>query len=108
MKPIFFNHKEELWNSWSHFGGIVLGVAMGIAFLVFCSRHEDGWATAGVVLYLFGMLCSYIASTVYHAMSAWSKWKERLRKWDHAAIYWYIAGIYSPITLIALLQQDYW
>ena len=108
MKPIFFNHKEELWNSWSHFGGIVLGVAMGIAFLVFCSRHEDGWATAGVVLYLFGMLCSYIASTVYHAMSAWSKWKERLRKWDHAAIYWHIAGSYSPITLIALRQQDYW
>ena len=108
MKPIFFNHKEELWNSWSHFGCIVLGVAMAIAFLVFCSRHEDGWATAGVVLYLFGMLCSYIASTVYHAMSAWSKWKERLRKWDHAAIYWHIAGSYSPITLIALRQQDYW
>ncbi len=108
MKNIFFNHKEELWNSWSHFAGIVLGVAMGIAFLVFCSRHEDGWATAGVILYLFGMLCSYIASTVYHALSAWSKWKERLRKWDHAAIYWHIAGSYSPITLIALRQQDYW
>ena len=31
-----------------------------------------------------------------------SKWKERLRKWDHAAIYWHIAGSYSPLTLVAL------
>lgn len=108
MRRIFFNHREELWNSWSHFGGILLGVGMGIAFLIYCGRIGNGWATAGVVLYLFGMLCSYVASTIYHALSAWSKWKERMRKWDHAAIYWHIAGSYSPITLIALRQQGYW
>ncbi len=34
--------------------------------------------------------------------------KERLRKWDHAAIYWHIAGSYSPITLIAMREQGYW
>ena len=54
------------------------------------------------------MLCSYVASTVYHALSAWSPWKERLRKWDHAAIYWHIAGSYSPITLIAMRNYGYW
>jgi len=69
---------------------------------------HNGWATAGIILYLFGMLMSYIASTTYHAISAWSKWKERLRKWDHAAIYWHIAGSYSPITLIAMREQGYW
>jgi putative membrane protein len=54
------------------------------------------------------MLFSYITSTVYHALSAHSVWKERLRKWDHAAIYWHIAGSYSPITLIALRNQGAW
>ena len=54
------------------------------------------------------MLGSYITSTIYHAMPLRSKWKERLRHWDHAAIYWHIAGSYSPITLIALRQQGYW
>lgn len=105
---IFYSHKEELWNSWSHAGGIFLGVAFGAIFLYFCFSHGNGWATAGVILYLVGMLGSYIASTVYHALSAWSPWKERLRKWDHAAIYWHIAGSYSPITLIALRDQGYW
>ena len=105
---IFYNHKEELWNSWSHAGGIFLGVAFGAIFLYLCFSRGNGWATAGVILYLVGMLGSYIASTVYHALSAWSPWKERLRKWDHAAIYWHIAGSYSPITLIALRQEGYW
>ena len=107
-RKIFFSHKEELWNSWSHAGGIAMGVIFGIIFLIWCFRSGNGWATAGVILYLFGMLFSYIASTTYHALSARSKWKERLRKWDHAAIYWHIAGSYSPITLICLRHQGYW
>ena len=103
-----FSHREELWNSWSHAGGIALGVAFGIVFLVWCFESHNGWATAGVILYLFGMLCSYAASTIYHALSARSVWKERLRRWDHAAIYWHIAGSYSPITLVALRGDGLW
>lgn len=64
--------------------------------------------TRGVSLYLFGMLGSYVASTAYHAMSRRNPWKERLRRWDHAAIYWHIAGSYSPLTLVALREQGYW
>ena len=69
---------------------------------------ESSWASIGVALYLFGMLGSYIASTVYHALPLRSKWKERLRRWDHAAIYWHIAGSYSPLTLVALRNEGYW
>ena len=54
------------------------------------------------------MLGSYISSTVYHALPRRSKWKERLRRWDHAAIYWHIAGSYSPITLVALRSDGWW
>ena len=54
------------------------------------------------------MLASYITSTVYHALPLRTKAKEVLRRFDHAAIYWHIAGSYSPITLIALREQGYW
>ena len=105
---IRYTKKEELWNTWSHAGGILLGVVVGIAFLVYVFGKEDNWARIGVILYLFGMLASYVASTVYHSLPLRSKWKERLRKWDHAAIYWHIAGSYSPLTLTALRQEGLW
>ena len=105
---IRYTKKEEIWNAWSHGGGILLGVVFGIIFLVWCFQADNNWARVGVILYLFGMLGSYVASTLYHSMKHHSKWKERLRKWDHAAIYWHIAGSYSPLTLTALREQGYW
>ena len=105
---IRYTKKEEIWNATSHGGGILLGVVFGIIFLIWCFQSDNNWARVGVILYLFGMLGSYVASTLYHSMKHHSKWKERLRKWDHAAIYWHIAGSYSPLTLVALREQGYW
>ena len=105
---IKYTRREEIWNAASHGGGIVLGVVFGIIFLVWCFQSDNIWARVGVILYLFGMLGSYVASTLYHSMKHHSKWKERLRRWDHAAIYWHIAGSYSPLTLVALRSQGYW
>ena len=105
---IIYSKGEERTNYLSHAGGILLGLIVGICFLVYGYRHENPWMQWGVWLYMFGMLGSYITSTVYHACPATSKWKEKLRKWDHAAIYWHIAGSYSPITLVALREQGYW
>ena len=99
---IRYTKREEIWNATSHGGGILLGVVFGVIFLVWCFQSDNNWARWGVILYLFGMLGSYVASTIYHSIRHHSKWKERLRRWDHAAIYWHIAGSYSPITLVAL------
>lgn len=105
---IRYTRREERWNSWSHAAGAVLAVVVGTVFIVMAARAADGWASLGVSLYLAGMLASYVASTVYHALPAQSPWKERLRRWDHAAIYWHIAGSYSPITLVAMRDQGLW
>ncbi len=88
--------------------GMLLGIVIGTIFVVMCVYGGDAWAGWAVGLYLFGMLCSYITSTLYHALPAQSKSKRHLRKWDHAAIYWHIAGSYSPITLMALRSESAW
>ena len=105
---IRYTKREEIWNAVSHGGGVLMGVVFGIIFLIWCFQSDNNWARWAVILYLFGMLGSYVASTLYHSMKHHSKWKERLRRWDHAAIYWHIAGSYSPLTLVALREQGYW
>ena len=105
---IRYTRNEEQLNTWSHAAGIAIGIVVGIIFLVMCAGPDHDWARLGVILYLVGMIGSYVLSTVYHAMPRRSKWKERFRRWDHAAIYWHIAGSYSPITLVALRNDGYW
>ncbi len=105
---IRYTKNEERVNTLSHAAGILLGLVVGACFLRTAWAAGSVWAVVGVVLYMFGMLGSYVASTVYHAWPAGSALKERLRKWDHAAIYWHIAGSYSPLTLVALRDQGAW
>lgn len=108
LTEIHYTRSEEHWNSWSHAAGIVLGVTFGAMALPRCVESGSTGAVIGMVLYLVGMLASYVSSTVYHATPSQSRRREPLRQCDHAAIYWHIAGSYSPIALIALRQEAYW
>ena len=104
-----YTKEEERINAISHAAGIVGGIIVGALFIVKGNETGlDGWGMASLWLYIFGMLSSYIFSTSYHACSPSSPWKRRLRKLDHSAIYWHIAGSYSPLMLIALRDVGYW
>lgn len=104
---IVYTKAEERAHVLSHASGILIGLIAGSVFFRQLYPDSDLWAFAGIVLYMIGMLLSYTASTVYHALPAGNKRKEPMRKWDHAAIYWHIAGSYAPFTLIALRQDSY-
>ena len=55
---IRYTKREEIWNSASHGGGILIGVVVGIMLLVWVFHGNNDWARIGVILYLFGMLGS--------------------------------------------------
>lgn len=92
---------REPVNGWIHFGGALLA-ASGLAALVVQAgrsdsvRHLVAAATFGVTAMLM-----FAASALYHLRprSARAPVYERL---DHAAIYLFIAGTYTPICLVAL------
>lgn len=105
---IVYSPKEERANYLSHAVGILIGLAAGSYFLYIAYTQYDFLAQLGVWLYLFGVCSSYIASTMYHACPMQSARRERLRKFDHAAIYWHIAGSYSPVIMIGMPQDMFW
>lgn len=104
----FYTPHEEKANTLSHAAGILLGLFAAYLLIPKALERDSVWAVVGVVLYLFGMLSSYISSTCYHGCNPTSKAKELLRKYDHAAIYLHIAGTYMPFVFLILWQKGYW
>lgn len=103
-----YTYGEELANTLTHAAGIVLGLVAGYFLLIKAAADaQPCWAVVSVLIYLAGMLASYISSTWYHG-SAPGKRKELLRKFDHGAIYLHIAGTYTPFTLLVLRQAGWW
>lgn len=102
-----YTKREEQANAWSHGLGILIGICGGGYLLHIAINSRNQWAVIGMLLYLSGVLASYLSSTLYHATPP-SSCKNLLRKFDHAAIYLHIAGSYSPIMLVTLREVGYW
>lgn len=105
---ITYTRNEEVANSITHGFGVIIGITASIIFLFIAYTKYDALGCLGVWLYAFGVISSYLASTLYHGSRQGSKHREVLRKLDHSAIYWHIAGSYSPITLIGLHDNMVW
>lgn len=103
----FYTKGEELANTLSHAVGIFLGIVAGLILWQQVMLNYSFWAMFGLCLYLFGMLSSYVTSTLYHSQTN-GKRKELLRKFDHAAIYFHIAGTYAPFSLVTLRMVGVW
>ena len=83
-----------------------MSIAVCSLFLHKAYQADNTLAIVSLWIYFFGVVSSYVASSVYHACPADKEnSKYLLRKFDHAAIYWHIAGSYTPITLIAMYNH---
>ncbi|GAA0179536.1 hemolysin III family protein [Clostridium sediminicola] len=93
---------REPINSITHLFGIVLS-AIGLVFLLISSINSgDSIKIISSIVFSFGLIGLYSASTIYHWYIASEKTIEILRKVDHSMIYILIAATYTPICLITL------
>jgi len=93
---------EEIANSISHGVGCLLAIASLPVLLHACMQR--GGRTVDLVavsLFCATMILLYAVSAVYHALPI-GRVKDVLNRCDHAAIYLFIAGSYTPFALGAL------
>ena len=98
-----YSHNEEKANAISHVIGAIMSLVVCSVFILKSIPSGNALAIFSLCIYFFGVVSSYIASSVYHSCPVRKEnYRLLFRKFDHAAIYWHIAGSYTPITLIAM------
>lgn len=97
---------EEKWNFITH--GVAALVSLGaLVALLYKVNHKNQLAFYAILLYGVSLIFLYTASSVYHYVSRMDL-KNRLRVLDHIGIYILIAGTYTPVTLITLINSKGW
>ncbi len=92
------SQKEEIASAITH--GIGVGLSIWALVLLVMKAVDQGNAYHVVSFTIFGsaLITVYLTSTLFHAIRA-RRVKKFFNLMDHAAIYFLIAGTYTPITL---------
>jgi hemolysin III len=96
---------REPVNGASHLLGFMLAGA-GTFLLLKIARGP--WMLAGFSVYGASLLLLYGASSLYHLLPVSERPLRALRTLDHIAIYFLIAGTYTPIALVTLHGRLGW
>lgn len=89
---------EIIANSITHGIGVGLSIAGLVILIIRAAKFGTGWHLAGFLVFGISLLFLYLASTTYHAFAN-QPWIGVLQRLDHAAIYFLIAGTYTPFLL---------
>lgn len=92
------SHREELANGISHLIALLAALVAFPVLLIVALDRGDTAGTAGAIVFASTMVLLYLASTLYH-FSPQGPAKRKLQFLDHAAIYFLIAGTYTPFAL---------
>ncbi len=98
---------EEIANSVSHGLGLLATLAAFPVLVIAAHQRGDTTGIAAASVFATTMLLLYFTSTLFHALPR-CRAKRVFQILDHAAIYFLIAGTYTPFTLGVLRGHWGW
>lgn len=96
-----YSRNEEIVNAVTHGIGCLLSIAALVILLVNAVQLGNIWHIVSFSIYGTTMILLYLSSTLVHSFPD-GKLKDLFEIFDHAAIYLFIAGTYTPILFITL------
>lgn len=96
-----FTKGEEIANAVTHGIGALLSIAALVLLIVFSSLYGSAIHVVSFTIFGATMVLLYTSSTLVHALPH-GKAKDVFEILDHSSIYLFIAGTYTPLTLITL------
>jgi len=104
VKVIAFNKysvAEEITNAISHGIGAFLSIAALVLLIIKSAQYEHVSYILTTIIYGISLFFLYTSSTLYHSIQL-PKLRNKLNVMDHIAIYFLIAGTYTPYAIITI------
>lgn len=101
MTAAGYTIREEIANSITHGLGILLSFMGLIILVISAARTGESSRLFSSIVFGAALILLYTISTLYHSIQRPDA-KRIMRVLDHAAIFFLIAGTYTPFTLINL------
>jgi len=96
-----FDPAERVADGVIHVVGVGVGLVAIVVLLAVGLPGADAATAVSLPLYAAGLLATLTFSALYN-MARHPERKERLRRFDHAAIFVMIAGSYTPFALVKI------
>ena len=96
-----YSQTERLIDGVIHALGVVVSVIAVAVLLHMVIPTGDALLIMAATIYSIGLIAMFGLSAAYNLIAG-PKWKEAIRRYDHAAIYIMIAGTYTPFALISI------
>ena len=96
-----YTRGEEVFHMASHISGGGFALAALLVCLTVAAWQRNPWAIASAVVYGLTMIALYAMSSIYHGLIPEHP-KKIFQVMDHCAIFFLIAGTYTPIAMVSL------
>lgn len=96
-----FSKREEIANAIIHGIGAIFSIAALVILIVTSVMHGTAWHVVSFTLFGASMVLLYLSSTLVHAFPA-GRTKDFFEIMDHSAIYFFIAGTYTPFLFLVI------
>lgn len=92
---------QEITHAITHGAGALLGIVALVLLVWRGAQAHDPWRIVAGAIYGTSLILLFSASSLYHALRP-GRAKAVFQALDHAAIYFLIAGTYTPFALVTL------
>lgn len=91
---------ERIADGCLHVLGVTAALIGAGALVTWAAMTADAGQIVALTIYATALIATFTASAAYN-MGAWFRERPLLQRLDHAAIYFKIAGTYTPIAVMA-------
>jgi hemolysin III len=95
---------DEVFNSVSHLSALFLSILGSVLLVVQASAQGSPWKIVSFSIYGLSLCFLFAASTLHHSITTTQEWEEFFQTLDYLAIFPLIAGTFTPLCLVLLVN----